>query len=116
MSNIIISFNIKSYFWYQGIIQCMIEVFAFGAGGRLKLTNRISLNTEYYFLITRDDIEDQYDSFSAGFDIETGGHVFQLHFTNSTGFSEKAFISETSGNWFNGDIHFGFNIKRVFSL
>ena len=92
------------------------EIFAVGVGGRLKLTNRISLNTEYCYLLTRDDIENQYDLFSVGFDIETGGHVFQLHLTNSTGFSEKAFISENSGNWSDGDIHFGFNIKRVFSL
>ncbi len=92
------------------------EIFAVGAGGRLKLTNRTSLNAEYYYLLTRDNIENQYDSFSVGFDIDTGGHVFQLHLTNSTGFSEKGFISETSGNWLDGEIHFGFNIKRVFSL
>lgn len=92
------------------------EIFALGVGGRLKLTNRISLNSEYYYLLTRDGIDNQYDSFSIGFDIETGGHVFQLHFTNSTGFSDKAFITETSGSWFDGDIHFGFNIKRVFTL
>ncbi|UCH15294.1 MAG: hypothetical protein JSV22_04840, partial [Bacteroidales bacterium] len=92
------------------------EIFAAGVGGRLKLTNRISLNSEYYYLFTRDDIDNQYDSFSIGFDIDTGGHIFQVHFTNSTGFSDKAFITETSGNWFDGDIHFGFNIKRVFTL
>jgi hypothetical protein len=114
-----ISMQISPVFIHKNLVKnddYLNEVFALGAGGRMKLTNRISLNAEYYYLITRDDIEDQYDSFSAGFDIETGGHVFQLHFTNSTGFSEKAFISETSGNWLDSDIHFGFNIKRVFSL
>lgn len=114
-----ISMQISPVFIHKNLVKnddYLNEVFALGAGVRIKLTNRISLNTEYYYLITRDDIEDQYDSFSAGFDIETGGHVFQVHFTNSTGFSEKAFISETSGNWLDGDIHFGFNIKRVFSL
>ena len=51
-----------------------------------------------------------------GFDIETGGHVFQMHFTNSTGMFERAVIAETGGDFFNGDIHYGFNISRVFTL
>jgi len=51
-----------------------------------------------------------------GFDIETGGHIFQLHFTNSTGMTEKTFITETTGDFFKGDIHFGFNISRVFTI
>jgi hypothetical protein len=53
---------------------------------------------------------------SLGFDIETGGHVFQLIFTNSLGIIEKDFIGETTGRWSKGDIHFGFNISRVFTL
>ncbi len=57
-----------------------------------------------------------YDPLSLGFDIETGGHVFQLFFTNSVAMIEKGFIGETTGNWLNGDIHFGFNISRVFTL
>jgi hypothetical protein len=57
-----------------------------------------------------------YDPLSLGFDIETGGHVFQLIFTNSLAMIEKGFIGETTGNWLNGDVHFGFNISRVFTL
>jgi hypothetical protein len=57
-----------------------------------------------------------YDPLSLGFDIETGGHVFQLIFTNSLGIIEKDFIGETTGRWGKGDIHFGFNISRVFTL
>jgi hypothetical protein len=57
-----------------------------------------------------------YNPLSLGVDIETGGHVFQLIFTNSLGMIEKAFIGETTGSWTNGDIHFGFNISRVFTL
>jgi hypothetical protein len=51
-----------------------------------------------------------------GFDIETGGHVFQLHFTNALGMNERALIADTDGKWDKGDIHFGFNISRVFTL
>jgi hypothetical protein len=53
---------------------------------------------------------------SLGFDIETGGHVFQLHFTNSTSMVERGFVTETKGDWTKGDIHFGFNISRVFTI
>jgi hypothetical protein len=53
---------------------------------------------------------------SLGCDIETGGHVFQLHLTNSSGMFESAFLTETAGSWGNGDIYFGFNLSRVFTV
>jgi hypothetical protein len=53
---------------------------------------------------------------SIGFDIETGGHVFQLHFTNATGMNERAFMTETTSRWSDGGIRFGFNISRVFTI
>ena len=94
------------------------DLFALGAGGRLKLTKRISLNAEYYYLANPKTYMSQqvYDPLSVGFDIETGGHVFQLIFTNSVAMIEKGFIGETTGSWLKGDIHFGFNISRVFTL
>lgn len=98
------------------------DVFALAAAARQKLTKRLSLNVEYTHVFNVDDvyfpneIKKRYDSLSIGFDIETGGHVFQLHFTNSTSMIEKGFVAETTGNWLDGDIHFGFNISRVFTL
>ena len=95
------------------------DIFALGAGGRLKLTNRISLNAEYYYVFTPGDqylSTPVYNPLSVGFDIETGGHVFQLIFTNSLAMIEKGFITETTGQWGKGDIHFGFNISRVFTF
>jgi len=56
------------------------------------------------------------NSLSVGFDIETGGHVFQLHFSNSTGMNERAFITDTQDSWGKGEIRFGFNLSRVFSV
>jgi hypothetical protein len=53
---------------------------------------------------------------SLGVDIETGGHVFQLHITNSKGMNEKAFIGETTQNWGKGQIQIGFNLSRVFTI
>ena len=53
---------------------------------------------------------------SIGVDIETGGHVFQLHLTNARGMFERSFLAEPAGRWSNGDIYFGFNLSRVFQL
>jgi hypothetical protein len=99
------------------------DVFALGAGGRIKLNKRVSFNVEYYYVLpvslkAGEDyrLSGTHNSLAMGFDIETGGHVFQLHFTNSTGMTEKTFISETAGQFFKGDIHFGFNIARVFTI
>jgi len=94
------------------------DLYSIGAGGRMKLTKRISLNAEYYYLLNpKANMSQQiYDPFSVGVDIETGGHVFQLFFSNSLGMIEKSFIGETTGSWAKGDIHFGFNISRVFNL
>ena len=92
------------------------DVYIIGIGGRQKLTNRLAITGEYYYVIP-DQIADIYhNSLSVGIDIETGGHVFQLQFTNSIGMIDKSFMTETTGEWGNGDIHFGFNISRVFTL
>ena len=85
-----------------------------GLGGRHKLTHRVSINSEYHFLVNGLD-EATTNSMSLGVDIETGGHVFQLHITNSQGMFERAFLTETTGRWLDGDLFFGFNLSRVFS-
>jgi len=94
------------------------DLYAIGAGGRIKITKRISFNAEYYYMVNPKARMSQqiYDPLSLGFDIETGGHVFQLIFTNSLAMIEKGFIGETTGSWLKGDVHFGFNISRVFTL
>jgi hypothetical protein len=92
------------------------DVLSLGIAVRQKLSKRITINVEYYHVFD-DQLAPGYRSpLSIGFDIETGGHVFQLHFTNATSMIEKGFIGETIGNWADGDIHFGFNISRVFTL
>jgi hypothetical protein len=92
------------------------NIFAIGIGGRQKLTKRVSLNAEYYYQIPGAKLEGSNNVLSLGFDIETGGHVFQLHFTNSQGMNEQAFVTQTKGRWDKGDILFGFNISRVFTI
>ncbi len=92
------------------------DVLSLGIGGRVKLNKRTSLNSEYIYVLPNQLAPGYRNSFSIGFDIETGGHVFQLHFTNSTSMIEKGFITESIGNWLDGDIHFGFNVSRVFTV
>ena len=92
------------------------DVLALGAAGRIKLSKRITLNAEYIYVLPDQLAPGFRNSFSLGFDIETGGHVFQLHFTNSTSMIEKGFVTETNENWLDGGIHFGFNISRVFTV
>lgn len=97
------------------------DSYALGAGGRLKLSKRTSLNAEYIYRVPPKDktapvYANFYNSFSVGFDIETGGHVFQLHLTNSLPMIEKGFITETTESWSKGGIHLGFNISRDFTF
>jgi len=91
------------------------DIYALGVGGRIKLSQRVALNFEYYYRL-QEHKQSTYNTVAVGFDIETGGHVFQVHFTNSQSMIEKGFIGETSNNFFEGDIHFGFNISRTFQL
>jgi hypothetical protein len=96
------------------------DLFAVGLGTRYKLTKRMSLNLEYIIRIPPSEesklYDSHYNSLSIGVDIETGGHVFQLHFTNSQPMIEKGFIGETTGEWTDKGIHFGFNITREFNI
>jgi len=91
------------------------DVMALGVGGRMKLNSRVSLNMEYYYQMQQKN-SDYRNVIAIGFDIETGGHVFQLQLTNAQSMIEKGFLAETTGDFFNGDIHFGFNISRTFQL
>jgi len=93
---------------------------AIGIGGRVKVSKRIAITSEYYCRVTNANLlyngQTTYNALSIGIDIETGGHVFQLMFTNSQGLSERSFIGQTTDSWSKGDIHFGFNISRVFTV
>ncbi len=87
---------------------------ALGLGIRMKLTMRTTLNAEWIPILTNKGLVR--NSASIGFDIETGGHVFQIHFTNSSGLNEAQFISNTRDTWDTYGIRFGFNLSRVFTI
>ncbi len=92
------------------------DIFALGVGGSIKITRSTRFNVEYYPLLNGNSENVYGNVFAFGFDIETGGHVFQVHFTNSIGLIEQQFIAETTGKWSKGDIRYGFNISRTFSF
>lgn len=92
------------------------DVFAIGMGGRQKLSKRTSFNVEYYYQVPKYRVPGSANVLSLGFDIETGGHVFQIHITNSSSMTESSFITGNRGSWGKGDILFGFNISRVFNV
>ena len=105
-------------FIHRNLVETLADAndqWTLGAGARYKLTSRASINAEYHYAIAGLPT-DHVNSLSIGIDIETGGHVFQLHVTNSQGMFERAFLTETGGRWRDGALYFGFNLSRVFDL
>jgi len=96
------------------------NVFALCGGGRMKISKRMALTVEYDYLFPNQLVSTlvppRSNSFSLGWDIETGGHVFQLIMTNSQSMVEPQYIGQTAGTWGKGYIYFGFNISRNFNL
>lgn len=88
--------------------------FAIGLGGRYKLTNRWSVNVDYAAHLNRASQSNYKNPLSIGVDLETGGHVFQMHFTNAQAMHETGYLGQTVGDWSDGKIAFGFNLVRVF--
>jgi hypothetical protein len=92
------------------------DIWAIGAGARFKLTQRSGITVEYYCPLPDHKSPGTFYTLSIGYEVETGGHVFQVHLSNSTGMTEKAFIAENDERWKKGEIHLGFNISRVFTI
>jgi hypothetical protein len=91
------------------------NLFSPGIGLRHKVGKRTAVTTDYHPVLG-DKADISKSPLSVGLDIETGGHVFQLHFSNSTGMNERALLYETYGDFFKGDIRFGFNLSRMFQV
>lgn len=88
--------------------------FAIGMGGRYKVSKRVSVNLDYAAHLNRSSTSVFRNPLSVGVDIETGGHVFQMHFTNAQAMHEAGFLANATGDWGKGDVFFGFNLVRVF--
>jgi hypothetical protein len=88
--------------------------FALGFGGRYKLGKRWSVNADYGWHLNRATDSPYNNPLSIGIDLETGGHVFQMHFSNAQAMNVNGFLGQSTGNWSDGNIYFGFNLSRVF--
>ena len=92
------------------------DVIAVGFGGRYKFIRRLAFTWEYFYTNNVSSDNSYKYPLAFGFDLETGGHVFQLFLCNSMPMVEDGFISETTGNWLDGGVYFGFNMSRVFAI
>ncbi len=111
------SFEIAPTFFHDNYVQINNQdnsQFALGLGGRYKLAKRWSLNMDYGWHLNRASGSPFKNPFSIGVDLETGGHVFQMHFTNSQAMNTNGFLGQATGDWADGNIYFGFNLSRVF--
>ena len=91
------------------------KIFALGGGMKYNINSRFALTADYHHPFG--SLAAHYtDPFSLGVDIVAGEPVLQLHFSNATGMNERAFITQTTGDFFKGDIRFGFNLSRLFRL
>lgn len=114
-----LSFQISPSFVHKNLVPTPDDqnnIFSVGLGGRYKLTRKFSINGEYHWLAPGNTADNFANSLGLGFDIEAAGHVFQIMATNSQLMFARGFITETDGQWSEGDIFFGFNIYRVFPI
>lgn len=101
------------------------ELLTLGAGARAKLSKRIAFVVDYYvpfrnkadklYLEQLNDVK-FYNVLGAGLEMETGGHVFHLNFTNATAIEEMQFLPQTTSSWLKGQYRWGFSISRRFSF
>lgn len=100
------------------------DLFALGGGARYRITKRFSIIADYFHPFSSFRMGSNvlpgnvsfYDPIGIGVEIETGGHVFTINFTNSTGIFENEFIPYTTSNWMKGQFRLGFNIGRDFLI
>lgn len=101
----------------------MQDLFSIGVGGRVKISRHMAIVADYYLPLRSDEstryYKDQYDlkfypALGVGLEIETGGHIFHIDFTNATSAIETQFIPSTTTSWGKGQFRWGFNLSRTF--
>ena len=117
------SFEVLGSYLHRNLIDLRVfpedknDLYSLGVGGRLKLTHSFGIIADYFHNFRNESTGIKlYDPFSAGVEIETGGHVFSIMFTNAIGLLENDFIPNTSDSWSNGGSKFSFNISRIFKF
>lgn len=114
-----VSLQLMPTLYHQNLVTAADEpndLYVLGMGGSFRINRSTRFNVEYYPILNRYKANNTTNPLTVGIDIETGGHVFQLVLGNSRGMVENIFIPTTNGKWLKGDLYFGFNILRYFSL
>lgn len=113
------SAQLTPVFVHRNVVNKLFENnddYALGIAGRYKITRSLAITGEYFHRLNQLKNSPYYNSLGFGLEIETGGHVFQMVFSNSLGMIDRAVVAETDGNFSNGDVHFGFNVSRAFQV
>jgi Membrane bound beta barrel domain (DUF5777) len=112
-----LSLEVNPIYIHRNVYNPLIEKkdqFVLAAGGRYKVSKRMSLNLEYGARISEPKVRTFHNPLSIGLDIETGGHVFQMVFSNSQAMNDVSYFTNALGKWDDKGIFFGFNMYRVF--
>lgn len=113
-----LSFELGGVYVHKNLFddaQELKDQYLVAAGGRCKLSKRLSVNLDYAYKINQLENASLYQNpLSLGLDIETGGHVFQMVFSNSQPMNDVAVFTNATGKWNGGSLYFGFNMYRVF--
>ncbi|MGZ3901115.1 MAG: DUF5777 family beta-barrel protein [Bacteroidia bacterium] len=92
------------------------DLYVIATALRYKFTKRAAITFEYGYRVNQYTKAKYFDAVGVGFDLETGGHVFQMYVTNSAGMIEPQFFGHTTSNWQNWGLKLGFNISRMFLI
>jgi hypothetical protein len=95
------------------------DMFVLGGGARLKITKRFALLADYYFIFSKlrmDNSDIYFPPLGLGLEIETGGHVFHIFFTNNPAIVENTYFAQSTDSWSKGQMKLGFNISRTFGI
>ncbi len=114
-----LSFQVNPMFIHKNLYDELADqknTFLLGTGARCKISKRLSINLDYAARLNLPEAYDYsvHNPISLGLDIETGGHVFQLVFSNSQTMNDVAYYTTASGIKGGRGIFFGFNMYRVF--
>lgn len=111
------SLELNPIYIHKNLYEPMFEKadnFLLALGGRHKVSKRISLNAEYAFRLNAKETSFYHNPVTIGMDVETGGHVFQLVFSNSQPMNDVSYFTSATGITEGKGIYFGFNLYRVF--
>jgi hypothetical protein len=91
-----------------------------GVAGKICLNKHSAFVFEYYDIMspyrTNNPTQSFYNCLSVGYEIETGGHVFEINFSNGPYINVNNLIPNSTDTWTKGGFKLGFSISRLFNL